>query len=131
MSTVLKWLAKVPPLLLGLMFLAQGVLSLVKPAASVESWGFPLPDGGPGMSGMIGLMASYCLTLGLSLLISLFRKERFWLYAPMMMFFFLGLGRLVAGLAHGAAFMPERFVAEFVFVLLLYLSSRAVASPES
>ena len=131
MSNVLKWLAKVPPLLLGLLFLAQGVMSFIRPEVVVRSWGVTLPEGGPALSSIVALFASFALTLGICLLISLFRKERFWFYAPIMMFFFLGLGRFVASVAHGAPLLAERFIPEFIFALLLYLSLLAVPRRES
>lgn len=123
MARFLKPLAYVPPVLLGLMFLLQGGSALIRPAVAAKAWGFELPDGGFALSSMVGIMASHGMALSLCLFIAVFRRERVWYYPPMLMFFFLGLGRLVAGTAHGAAFMPERFIAEFVFVGLLYLSS--------
>ncbi|MEO0591298.1 MAG: hypothetical protein AAFZ11_12175 [Pseudomonadota bacterium] len=123
MVRFLKPLAYIPPVLLGLMFLLQGASALINPPTAARAWGFDLPDGGFALSSMVGIIASHGLALGACLFIALIRREKFWYYPPMLMFFFLGLGRLVAGTAHGAAFMPERFIPEFVFVGLLYLSS--------
>ncbi|MEL6237889.1 MAG: hypothetical protein AAFQ90_04765 [Pseudomonadota bacterium] len=119
----LKLLAFVPPVLLGLMFLLQGASALINPDTAARAWGFDLPDGGFALSSMVGIIASHGLALSLCLFIGVIRRERVWYYPPMLMFFFLGLGRFVAGTVHGAAFMPERFIPEFVFVGLLYLSS--------
>ena len=124
MARFLKLLAYVPPILLGLMFLLQGASALINPATAAKAWGFDLPDGGFALSSMVGIIASHGLALATCLFLAVIRRERFWYYAPMLMFFFLGLGRLIAGTAHGAAFMPERFIPEFIFVGLLYLSSR-------
>ena len=123
MARFLKLLAFVPPVLLGLMFVLQGAAALINPATAAKAWGFDLPTGGFALSSMVGIIASHGLALGLCLFVAVIRREKFWFYPPMLMFFFLGLGRLIAGLVHGAAFMPERFVAEFAFVGLLYLSS--------
>ena len=127
MSTFLKILAQVPPVLLGLLFCLQGGLALVNPESAANSWGFAWPDDGKAMSGMAGLMASHGAALGLCLLIAVIRRESVWYYPPMLLFFFLGMGRLVSGAAHGAAFLPERFIPEFVFVVLLFIASRSAA----
>lgn len=124
MSKFLKILVQIPPVLLGLAFFVQGGAALLRPQSAAKAWGFALPEGGFALSSMIGIIASHGLALGLCLFIALFSKNRFWYYPPMMMFGFLGLGRLVAGLTHGAPMMPERFIPEFVFVVLLYLASR-------
>lgn len=123
MGKVLKWLAYVPPVLLGLLFLVQGGLTLVAPACAFKSAGIDLPEGGLALSSLIGLNAGFALALSLCLAMALLRGERVWYYPPILMFFFLGVGRVVAGTAHGAAFLPERFIPEFVFAGLLYLSS--------
>lgn len=122
MGKYLKWLAYVPPVLLGLMFLVQGIMTLVAPARALKSAGIDIPDGGLALSSLVGLNAGFALSLSLCLAIALRRRERLWYYPPIMMFVFLGVGRVVATV-HGAAFLPERFIPEFAFAGLLYLSS--------
>ena len=124
MAIALKLLVRFPPLLIALVTGLQGVFWLVRPESAAQSWGYELPDGGLALSSMIGSMTGYMLTISLCLFLGLFRKERFWYYPPMMLFFLLGVGRLTAGLVHGAPHMPERFIVEFVITGLLFLAAR-------
>jgi hypothetical protein len=125
MPKFLKYLVQLPPLLIALLFGAQGAVWLINPAAAARGWGFALPEDGFGLSSMIGAMAGYGLTIGICLLVGIVRKERVWYYAPAMLFLFLGVGRLVAGLFFGAPHMPERYLAEFVIAGLLLFASRS------
>ena len=129
MGRFLRTLALLPPGLLALLFGAQGVLWLVDPARAVRFWGFPVPEGGPGLSAMIGVLASWCLTIAGCLLLALIRKQRFWYYPPMIMLGVFAAGRIVAGVVHGAPPLPQRFVAELVFVVLLYIAARTTGTP--
>lgn len=129
MARLIRYLALLPPVLLAMLFGAQGILWLVNPARAVRFWRFPVPDGGMGLSSMIGALASWCLTIAACLLLALIRKQRSWYYPPMMLIGLFAVGRIVAGVAHGAPFLPERFVPELIFVALLYGAARAVGSP--
>lgn len=129
MAGFLRYLVQLPPLLLALIFGAQGVLWLIKPVSAARFWGFAVPNGGLGLSTMIGALAGWSLTIAVCLLLALIRRERVWYYPPMMMIGFLALGRIVAGAAHGAPPLPERFVTELVLVVLLYLAARTSSGP--
>jgi hypothetical protein len=129
MGRFLRTLALLPPVLLALLFAAQGALWLVNPARAVRFWGFPVPEGGLGLSSMIGGLASWCLTISVCLLLALFRRERFWYYPPMMMLGLFAIGRIVAGGVHGAPPLPERFIPELLFVGLLYIAARTTGTP--
>ncbi|MDP5104239.1 MAG: hypothetical protein NWP98_09970 [Erythrobacter sp.] len=129
MGRFLRYLAQLPPVLLALLFGAQGILWLVNPATAVRFWGFAVPEGGLGLSSMIGALASWCLTIAVCLMLALIRKQRMWYYPPMMMFGLFAIGRIVASALHGAPPLPERFVPELVFVGLLYLAARATEAP--
>lgn len=129
MARFLRYLAQLPPVLLALIFGAQGIMWLVNPARAVRFWGFPLPEGGMGLSSMIGALAGWSLTIAVCLLLALIRRQRFWYYPPMMILVFLALGRILAGTLHGAPPLPGRFIPELVFVALLYLAARATAAP--
>jgi hypothetical protein len=131
MAGFLRYLAQLPPVLLALIFGAQGIMWLVNPASAVRFWGFPLPEGGLGLSSMIAALASWCLTIAACLVLALIRQQRFWYYPSMMILGFLALGRMVAGGAHGAPSLPERFVPELLFVGLLYLAARATEVPRA
>ena len=124
MARMLKLLVQLPPLLIGLIFGAQGVMWLINPERASVFWGFDVPEGGMALSSMIGALSGWSLTIALCLLIALFRKERTWYYPPIMIFGFLAIGRIVAGVAHGAPHMPERFIPELVFAGLIFLASR-------
>jgi hypothetical protein len=129
MARFLRYLLHLPPVLLALLFAAQGVMWLVNPSRAVRFWGFPLPEGGLALSSMIGALASWSLTIAVCLLLALIRRQRFWYYPPMMMFGLFAIGRIVAGTMHGAPLLPERFIPELVFVALLYLAARVTAAP--
>lgn len=124
MARLLKLLVQLPPLLLAILFGLQGVLWLVSPERASVFWGYDVPEGGMGLSSMIGASSGWALTIAVCLAIALVRKERVWYYPPMMIFGFLALGRIVAGMAHGAPALPERFIPELLFVGLLFLASR-------
>lgn len=124
MSRLFQYLVQLPPVLLALIFGAQGIAWLVDPPRAVRFWGFAVPEGGPGLSSMIGVLASWCLTIAACLLLALIRRRRFWYYPPMMMLGLFAIGRIVAGGVHGAPYLPERFIPELVFVALLYLAAR-------
>lgn len=126
MAKVFRLLVQLPPLLIALIFGAQGVMWLINPTRATVFWGFDVPESGIALSSMIGALSAWSLTISLCLLIALFRKERVWYYPPVMIFMFLALGRIVAGAAHGAPHLPERFVPEFVFAALIFLASRFV-----
>lgn len=127
MAKFLRYLAQLPPLLLALIFGAQGIMWLFNPALAVRFWGFALPEGGMGLSSMVGALAGWSLTIAICLLLALIRKERLWYYPPMMIFGSLAIGRVVASAAHGAPHLPERYIPELIFVGLLYLASRSSA----
>ncbi len=128
MARFLRYLAQLPPVLLALIFGAQGIMWLVNPARAVRFWGFPLPEGGLGLSSMIGALASWCLTVTAFLLLALIRRQRIWYYPPMVMLGLFAIGRIGAGTLHGAPLLPGRFIPELVFVALLYLAARATGA---
>ncbi|MBA4761008.1 hypothetical protein [Sphingomonas sp.] len=131
MARVVRLIVQLPPLLLALIFGAQGILWLVRPASAVRFLGYDLPEGGLALSSMIGATAGWALTISACLLLALIRKERFWYYPPMMILGFLALGRIVAGVALGAPHLPERFIPELIFVGLLFLAARNTDAPRA
>ncbi len=125
MTRFLKYLAQVPPLFIALVMGIQGAAWLIRPDAVARVWGYDLPEGGLALSSMIGSMAGYGLTVSISLFIGVFRKQSVWYYPPAMIFLFLGLGRLIAGLSFGAPHMPERYLVEFAIAGLLVIAARS------
>lgn len=129
MTRYLGVIVQLPPALLALIFGAQGITWLTRPASAARFWGFPVPEGGLGLSSMIAALGSLCLTIALCLLLALIRRQRVWYYPPMMMFGLFAVGRIVAGVVHGAPILPGRFIAELLFVGLLFLATRATGTP--
>jgi hypothetical protein len=127
MGRFLRALVQLPPLLLALIFGAQGIMWLINPASAVRFWGFAVPEGGLGLSSMIGALAGWALTIAVCLSLALLRRQRFWYYPPMMIFGILAIGRIVASAVHGAPHLPERYIPELIFVVMLYLASRSCA----
>ena len=123
MGRILRWLVLVPPVFFAIVLTLQGVMWLAAPERAATSWGLDVPDGGLGLSSMIGALAAWSLTISATLFIAVIRRERVWFYPAMMLFFFLGVGRVVAGLLHGAPLDPTRFIVEFAITGLLFLAS--------
>ncbi|KPF78436.1 hypothetical protein IP88_03730 [alpha proteobacterium AAP81b] len=113
-----------PPWLLGILFALLGIRSLTNPDRAAAFFGYAFPNGGLGLSSLVGHSASWALTIAVCLLLGLIRKERSWFYPPMMLFGFFALGRIAATLLHGAPVHPERMIPELAFVGLLYLAAR-------
>ena len=126
MAKFLRLLVQLPPLLIALLFGAQGAMWLINPARAAAFWELPVPEGGIALSSMIGALSGWAMTIAVCLLVGLFRRERVWYYPPIMIFVFLALGRITAGLAHGAPHLPERYIPELVFAGLIFLASRFV-----
>lgn len=124
MARILTFLVRVPPLLLAILFGLHGVRWLFDPERAAGFWGFDLPAGGLALSSMIAACSSLALTLSACLFIALVRKDPVWYYPPILMFGFMALGRIVAGVAHAAPPLPDRVVPELVFAGLLFLASR-------
>lgn len=129
MARLVHYLVQLPPVLLALVFGAQGIVWLVNPDRAARFGGFAVPDGGLGLSTMIGVMAGWSLTIAVFLLLGLIRKERVWYYPPILIFGVLAFGRIMATVLHGAPFLPERIVPELVFAGLLFLAARSVGVP--
>jgi hypothetical protein len=129
MASFLTWAVRVPPAVLAILFSFLGFRAMTSPARVAAFFGYELPDGGVGLSSMIGHSASWALTIAACLLLGLIRKERIWFYPPMMLFGIFALGRIVATLVHGAPPHPERVIAELLIVGLLFLASRHVLKP--
>ena len=127
MGRFLRALVQLPPLLLALIFGAQGIMWLINPPSAVRFWGFAVPEGGLGPSSLIGALAGWALTIAVCLSLALLRRQRFWYYPPMMIFGILAIGRIVASAVHGAPHLSERYIPELIFVGMLYLASRSCA----
>lgn len=129
MTRFLGFLVQLPPVLLALIFGAQGIVWLVNPARAAGFGGFGVPEGGPGLSTIVGVMAGWTLTIAVFLLLGVIRRERVWYYPPMLIFGVLAFGRIMAAALHGAPFLPERIVPELVFTGLLFLAARSAGVP--
>lgn len=131
MTGIFKWAVRVPPWLLAILFGFLGIRSLTNPDRAAVFFGYEFPDGGLGLSSLVGHAASWALTISVCLLLGLIRKERLWFFPPMMLFGFFALGRIVAAIVHGAPFLAERVIPELAFVGLLYLASRQLPKTDA
>lgn len=130
MASFPKWAVRVPPAVLVILFSFLGLRAMTSPQRVAAFFGYELPEGGLGLSSMIGHSASWALTIAACLLLGLIRKERIWFYPPMMLFGIFALGRIAATLAHGAPAHLERVIAEFLIAGLLFLASRHAVKSE-
>lgn len=124
MAKVLRWTVRMPPMLLAALFGFLGVRTMTNPDRAAAFYGYPFPDGGLGLSSLVGHSASWALTISVCLAVGLIRQERVWFYPPMMLFGFFAMGRIAATVFHGAPVQPERVIPELAFVGLLYLAAR-------
>jgi hypothetical protein len=109
----------------GLLFVILGLRWLVDPATAASSLGMTV-DVGFGLSSQVGDMAAFFLVTGLSILIAVVTRSRTWFFPPAMLLLFAAIGRLVAWVAHGAAFVPQVIGFEVVVGGLLLVASRYI-----
>ena len=116
-------------LLPGLLFIALGLRWLVDPAGVAPTLGLTL-ETGYGLSSQVADLSAFFLVTGLSILIAVVTSVRTWFYPPMLLLLIAAAGRLVAWLAHGAAFAPQAIVLEVVVAALLLIASRYLPERE-
>lgn len=107
----------------GLLFVVLGLRWLVDPAGVAPTLGLTL-ETGAGLSSQVADLSAFFLVAGLSILIAVVTRSRSWFYPPVMLLLIAAVGRLVAWLVHGAAFVPQAIVFEIFVAALLLVASR-------
>ncbi len=114
----------------GLLLTVLGLRWLVDPGGAAPTLGLSL-ETGLGLSSQIADLAAFFLVAGLSILIALVTRVRLWFYPPIMLLLIAAAGRLVAWVAHGAAFAAEQLVFEISVAALLLFASRVLGERSS
>ena len=110
--------------IIGLLFLLMGLQWLIDPVAAAAGLGMSLLSG-HGLSTQIGDLASFFLVVGVFTLCAAFKKNKVWLYTPIVLFGFAAFSRLIAFLFHDAALSIDKILVELVLALfLLFLVKR-------
>ena len=113
----------------GLLFIVLGLRWLVDPAGVAPSLGLTL-ETGYGLSSQVADLSAFFLVTGLSILIAVVTRIRSWFYPPVMLLLIAASGRLIAWLAHGAAFATQAIALEVVVAALLLVASRYLPERE-
>ena len=113
----------------GLLFIVLGLRWLVDPAGVAPSLGLTL-ETGYGLSSQVADLSAFFLVTGLSILIAVVTRTRTWFYPPVLLLLIAAAGRLIAWLAHGAAFAPQPIALEVVVAALLLVASRYLPERE-
>ena len=107
----------------ALLFILIGLRWLVDPAGIAPSLGLT-PETGFGLSSQVADLSAFFLVAGLSILIGVVTQSRTWFYPAAMLLLIAAIGRVVAWIVHGAAFVPQVIVFELVIAGLLLAASR-------
>jgi uncharacterized membrane protein len=129
MNTWLKRVLTLVTLLPGLLFVVLGIRWLVDPASAAPSLGLTL-ETGFGLSSQVADLSAFFLVAGLCILIAVVTRNRTWYYPPAMLLLVAAIGRLVAWLVHGAAFVPQTIMFEVVVAVLLLTAARSLPERE-
>jgi uncharacterized membrane protein HdeD (DUF308 family) len=113
--------------LLGVLFVVLGIRWLIDPTGSAADLGMPLLEG-IGRSTQIGDLGAFFFSGGVMVLIGLLTNKRSWFYAPMILIASTALFRVIAWLAHDAAFATEQIVAEVIITALLIAAASRLAN---
>lgn len=115
--------------LTGLLFVALGIRWLIDPAASATDLGMPLLEG-LGRSTQIGDLGAFFFSGGLMVIIGLLTDRRGWLLAPALLVGSTAIFRVIAWLAHDAAFATQQIVVEVVITTLLVAAAQVLADKD-
>ena len=118
MNKAIKIVTCLPAILFGLM----GIRWLVDPAGAAGGLGMPLLEG-LGRSTQIGDLGAFFVTLSVLILLGVITGKREWFYAPALLLGLTALFRVVAWLAHGAAFATAAIVVEVVSTAILLVAA--------
>ena len=107
----------------GLLFVIMGLRWLVDPVGAAVPLGLTT-ESGLGLSSQVGDLSAFFLVAGLSILIAIVTRKRTWYYPPATLLLIAATGRIVAWVAHGAAFAPQLIIFEIAIAVLLLAASR-------
>ena len=125
MTTWIRRLFTLIVLLPGLLLIVLGLRWQIDPAGAAPMLGLSLQTG-LGLSSQVADLSAFFLVAGLCILIAVVSRVRTWFYPPVMLLLIAATGRLVAWVAHGAAFALEQIVFELVVAVLLLIASRVL-----
>ncbi|MEH6582343.1 MAG: hypothetical protein V7754_10445 [Halioglobus sp.] len=112
--------------LTALLFVMLGIRWLVDPAGSAAGMGMPLLEG-IGRSTQIGDLGAFFFGGGVMVIIGLLTNRRSWFYAPTILIASTALFRVIAWLAHDAAFATEQIAVEVIVTALLLAAASRLA----
>ena len=118
MNMVLRLILGAP----GLLFVLMGATWLIAPEQGASQLGMTLLDG-VGLTSQIADIASFFLTLGLTILIGAATGHRVWFFPAVMLLGIAAAGRVIAFAVHGGALTTEMIAVEVVIASLLFFGS--------
>lgn len=119
MKTTIRVLLVLPAVL----FIVMGMRWLVDPAGIAPEFGFQLGDG-LGRSSQVGDFAAFFLTMAICILLGVVSGRRVWFYPPAMLLLLAATGRVLAWVAHEAAFAAGMVVFEVTVGTLMLIAAR-------
>ena len=121
MNKAIKILTCLPAILLGLV----GIRWLMDPAGAAGALGMPLLEG-LGRSTQIGDLSAFFVTSSVLIVLGVITEKREWLYAPALLLGLTALFRVVAWVAHDAAFATAAIAVEVVSTGILLLAASRI-----
>lgn len=115
--------------LTALLFVALGIRWLIDPTGSAADLGMPLLDG-IGRSTQIGDLGAFFFSGGVMVLMGLLTDRRSWFYAPTILIASTAVFRVIAWLAHDAAFATQQIAVEVVITVLLIAAAMRLADKD-
>ena len=85
---------------------------------------------GVALSTQIGDLGAFFFSIGVMILMGLLTDRRSWFIAPTLLIASTALFRVIAWLAHGAAFATEQIAAEVIVTVLLIAAASRLADKD-
>ena len=114
---------RIATMLLGALFMLQGLVWILDPGRAAAGLGMSLLDG-VARSTQIGDLSALFLTGGATMLVGARPGRARLLYVPMGLFGAAAVGRTLAWVLQGAAFATTFIVIEVALVVLLFAGAR-------
>jgi hypothetical protein len=113
--------------LFGFLLLAIGLRWLVDPSGSAEALGMPLLEGA-GRSTQIGDLSAFFIFSGVFALLGVVLRDPALLLGPAVLMGLTAIFRVVAAVAHDAAFMPDMIIPEVLMCIFFLLARHRIAA---